>query len=173
VNCLLKTLFIAVIVYPWGSAFAVADLLASFDEGAPKDRFTFTNTGTCAITNAKLTLDLSSSKSGLIFDVTGDGAGVDVFQPLVIMSGADALEHIPTVKDGDNQLTLDVKKLDAGQSIALTIDVDDTMGDRETIISGAEISGAKIHFSQANKSTSVIFNSNARTTVKRDSCASY
>lgn len=172
-NCFLKSLFIAAVFFPFFSTLATADLAVSFDEGAPKDRFTFTNTGSCTITNAIVTLDLSSSKSGLIFDVTESGAGVDVFQPLVIVSGTTALLNIPKVIDGDNQLTLNLRKLDAGKSIALTIDVDDTMGGREITVSGSEIEGATVHFSHDNKSTSAVFNSTAGTTIRLKACRLY
>lgn len=42
----------------------------SFDEGAPKDRFTFANTYAFAIEVAKVTLALSGSKSGLNLDTS-------------------------------------------------------------------------------------------------------
>jgi len=59
----------------------LADIEVTFLESAPKDRFTFTNTGACDLGPAVLSLDLSGSAAGLIFDTSGDGAGVEVFQP--------------------------------------------------------------------------------------------
>lgn len=169
-NSILKRLIIAAIFYPGLSAFAHANMTVIFDEGAPKDRFTFTNTGSCTITDAKIALDLSSSKSGLIFDVTGNGPGVEVFQPLEMVSGADALLSIPEVKDGDNQITLNIGKLNAGQSIAFTIDVDDTMGGSEIIVSNSEIQSAKVDFSQNNKTTSAVFTADAGTKIPLEAC---
>jgi hypothetical protein len=94
-NSFLKT-FIAVTGFHLFSITPVfADMFISFDEGAPKDRFTFSNTGNCAIEAATVKLDLSGSKSGLIFDVTENGEGVDVFQPLEITSGKNALLTMP------------------------------------------------------------------------------
>ncbi|MEO1695473.1 MAG: aggregation factor core, partial [Pseudomonadota bacterium] len=52
---------------------ARADLEVRFDEGAPKDRFTVENTSGCAIGAAQITIDLSGSPFGLIFDTTGSG----------------------------------------------------------------------------------------------------
>lgn len=169
-NSLMKTLTIAAGVYACATSLAVADMAVKFDEGAPKDRFTFENNGACTIANAKVMLDLSGSKSGLIFDVTGKGAGVEVFQPLELVSGANALRGVPTVKDGDNQITLNISQLDAGKSISFTIDVDDTMGGREITVSGSEISGARVVFSQDRKSASGTFASNARTSIQLSAC---
>ncbi|MEL7344654.1 MAG: aggregation factor core protein MAFp3, isoform C, partial [Pseudomonadota bacterium] len=90
---------------------AAADLSIRFIEGAPKDRFSFENTGTCAIQDAVLTLDLSGSAAGLIFDVTAEGAGVEVFQPLEFVSGLDALSAVPEVQDGQNSVSIDVATL--------------------------------------------------------------
>ncbi|MCR9237465.1 MAG: aggregation factor core [Alphaproteobacteria bacterium] len=169
-NSLIKTLTIAAGVCACATSLAVADMAVKFGEGAPKDRFTFENNGACTIANAKVTLDLSGSKSGLIFDVTSKGAGVEVFQPLEIVSGGNALRGVPTVKDGDNQITLDISQLDAGKSVSFTIDVDDTMGGREITVSGSEISGARVVFSQDSKSASGTFGSNARTNIQLNAC---
>jgi polyisoprenoid-binding protein YceI len=48
---------------------AAADLIVTFDEGAPKDRFTFQNTGTGSLPAATLRIDLKNSAGGLVFDV--------------------------------------------------------------------------------------------------------
>lgn len=150
---------------------AFADIAVSFDEGAPKDRFSFRNTADCTITNAKLTLDLKSSKSGLIFDVTNKGAGVEVFQPLQFVAGQKALSSIPKVRDGDNKIVLNILKLRSGESIAFTIDVDDTMGGREITVSGSEIAGAKVRLETKNRSLIGTFSSKARATLRLDSCS--
>ena len=142
----------------------------SFDEGAPKDRFTFANTGSCAIADAQIVLDLSSSKSGLIFDVTGKGAGVEVFQPMEVTVGAQALLSVPKVKDGDNQIKFDIGELKAGQRIAFTIDVDDTAGGREITVSGSEIAGARVRLLKDGMSPTAVFAADARATVQLMEC---
>lgn len=90
---------------------AHADLSVSFNEGAPKDRFSFKSVGECPISSATLKLDLSGSRSGLIFDVTGSGAGVEAFQFLEFVSGRISLMKVPTIKDGDDFVEMNIEKL--------------------------------------------------------------
>lgn len=149
---------------------AHANLTVDFDEGAPKDRFTFTNTSSCALKDTTVTLDLSGSKSGLIFDVTNAGAGVEVFQPLELVAGKKSLASIPKVKDGDNKITFSVASLAAGEKLAFTIDVDDTMGGREITVSGSEIQGAFASVSTAGKINKGTFGKNAKAVVNVDPC---
>ena len=125
------------------AAPSFADVTVRFSESAPKDSFIITNEGPCPLGAVDVTLDLGASAAGLIFDVTGAGAGVSVFQPLELVSGQEYLSSIPEVKDGDNVLTLSIVELVSGASIVFTIDVDDTRGSSETMVSGAEIEGAK------------------------------
>ncbi|WP_420332888.1 aggregation factor core [Roseibium sp.] len=149
---------------------ANADISVRFDEGAPKDRFTFENVGSCPIGASELVLDISGSKAGLIFDTTGAGAGVEVFQPLEIVSGAQSLAAITKVKDGDNAVTLSIAELQPGAKIAFTIDVDDTAGGREITVSGSEIEGASVTFSNNGKSVTAALSSGATALVKTGAC---
>ena len=126
------------------AAPAAADISVRFQESAPKDSFVITNAGTCPLGNITLTLDLGASAAGLIFDVTGAGAGVSVFQPLEIIAGREYLASVPEVKDGDSEISLPLQGLDAGATVAFTIDVDDTKGTTATMISGSEITGAQV-----------------------------
>lgn len=152
------------------SSAAFADVVVTFDEGAPKDRFTFHNTGACTINAATLELDLSGSQSGLIFDVTSTGAGVEVFQPLELVAGETALTTLPTVQDGDNKLVLDIGALGPNERIVFTIDVDDTAGGHEITVSGSEIEGAKVELTVENMSTSASFSSNAEAFIITGAC---
>lgn len=61
---------------------AIADLTVSFRDGAPKDRFTLSYDGVCALDDLDVQIDLGTAPAGLIFDTSGAGAGVEVFQPL-------------------------------------------------------------------------------------------
>ncbi|WP_305984093.1 aggregation factor core [Roseibium sp. MMSF_3544] len=149
---------------------AHADIAVRFDEGAPKDRFTFQNVGSCPIGNSELTLDISGSKSGLIFDTTGNGAGVEVFQPLEIVSGSASLSSFTSARDGDKQITFSILELQPGDSIAFTIDVDDTSGNREITVSGSEIEGAIVRHDQNGKTSTAIISSDARALLKTDTC---
>lgn len=149
---------------------AAADLAVRFDEGAPKDRFSFENTSACAIRNATLVLDLAGSSAGLIFDVTGQGAGVEVFQPLEMVSGQGALSTLPSVRDGDNRVAFDVAELAPGGSIAFTIDVDDTIGQREITVSDSEIQGASVALVQNGIRVEAAFTNRARTRLPLGDC---
>lgn len=168
---LLKTLLLATSLFAFSHSPSLADMAVSFNEGAPKDRFTFSNTGDCTIETAAVTLDLSGSQSGLIFDVTSQGQGVEVFQPFELTSGENALLEIPSVRDGDTQIVLEIAQLNAGDNISFTIDVDDTVGTREITVSGSEISGAQVSFAQAGKTASSVFSSNAKTSINLNACA--
>ncbi len=129
---------------------AAADILVRFDEGAPKDRFTITNTGNCALPLTSVTIDLTGSAAGLIFDVTGSGAGVSVFQPFQLVLGGEHVSTLPQVKDGDRAVSLKLKGLGPNQRVAFTIDVDDTAGASETMVSGSEIKGATVWAGKAS-----------------------
>ncbi len=149
---------------------AYADLSVSFNEGAPKDRFSFKNVGECPISSATLKLDLSGSSSGLIFDVTGSGAGVEVFQPLEFVSGRNSLMKVPTIQDGDDFVEMNIKKLAPGGSIAFTVDIDDTKGGREITVSGSEIKGASVRLVQAGIEATASLGTNGKATVKTQGC---
>lgn len=149
---------------------AQAGLSIRFIEGAPKDRFQIENTGSCDITSATLRLDLSSSQGALIFDTTGSGAGVEVFQPFDLVAGQSALAAVPAVVDGQDTLDLDVKRLSPGAAIAFTIDVDDTIGAREITVTGAEIEGATVQLTQNGASSAGTFSSAAQAQVPVSNC---
>lgn len=149
---------------------ALSDVDVRFIEGAPKDRFEIRNSGACALTATTVALDLSTSQAGLIFDVTARGAGVEVFQPFEITSGADSLRAIPVVTDGQNKLALDIAALQPGQTIAFTIDVDDTIGQREITVSGSEISGASVRLATQSSDHSATFDTTAQASLPHSSC---
>lgn len=149
---------------------ASADITTTFKEGAPKDRFTFTNTGDCALGETKITLDLTGTRGKLVFDVTSSGAGVEVFQPFELVSGASNVTSAPRVSDGDKTLTLSLSALPKGAAVAFTIDVDDTIGAREITVTGSEISGAKVMVETADLQSLAIFDG-PQTRVALD-CAS-
>jgi hypothetical protein len=148
-----------------------ADLVAKFDEGAPKDRFTFVNAGECTLENAVIRLDLSGSKAGLIFDTTSKGAGVEVYQPLEFVSGIASLSTLPRVGDGDTLIELNLVELKPNQPLSFTIDVDDTMGGREITVSDSEISGATVQVLKGTFSASTVFKSESEAILRLDDCA--
>ena len=149
---------------------AQAGLEARFDEGAPKDRFSIQNTGSCPITQAAIVLDLSTSEAGLVFDVTGEGAGVEVYQPLEIVDGRELLTRKPKVADGDTAIRLNVDRLGPGEAISFTIDVDDTRGQRAITVSGQEVEGVTLALLQANRKSTASFSSSAVARIAGDPC---
>lgn len=167
----MKLSALSAVLLCWASP-SFAELQVRFDEGAPKDRFTISNLDGCALGATTITIDLRGSPYGLIFDVTGRGAGVEVFQPFELSEGGENLKSSPEVLDGDNQLTLDLDGLGAGSSLSFTIDVDDTADNRPTTISGAEIVGAGVIVQTAVSSSTASFDENAVATVAISSCTS-
>ncbi|WP_170361956.1 aggregation factor core [Ruegeria arenilitoris] len=154
--------------------FAATSLQAGvqirFMEGAPKDRFVLTNVGTCEVEASTLKIDLSQSAGRLIFDVTENGAGVEVFQPLEIVEGVDALRQLPLVVDGQNTIELEIASLAVGDNLAFTIDVDDTIGQREITVNGSEIEGATVSYADAVETKTATFSSDAVVNVATKDC---
>lgn len=86
---------------------AAADVTISFRYGAPVDTFKFTPTQGCLTGMTSVTIDLVGSQGELIFDITDAGAGGEVFQPFVAITGQDMLVSASAVADGDKTLTAD------------------------------------------------------------------
>ena len=152
------------------STSAFADIRVKFDEGAPKDRFTISNVSGCTLEKGEVVIDLSSSAAGLIFDTTNQGAGVEVFQPLEFTRGQAMLSKMPKVKDGDNKVTLAFKDFKNGDAISFTIDVDDTIGQREITVSSSEITGAAFMVKTMSGSASAKFDGSATAQTKSGLC---
>ena len=149
---------------------AMAEVKVEFLEGAPKDRFVITNTGACDLEATQVSIDLSGSPYGLIFDVTGSGAGVEVFQPLEFTSGADLLIDTPQVRDGDNNIKLNLKGLQSRASLAFTIDVDDTANSREITVSDSEFEGATARLKTGAFVSKASFGSNSVAIIGQPNC---
>ena len=152
------------------AALAKADLVVKFIEGAPKDRFVFINAGACPIIDASILLDLSPAPSGLIFDTEDKGPGIEVFQPLEMIKGADTLNSTPTVKDGETAIRLDVVILEPGKTIAFTIDIDDTTSKRGITVTGSEIAGAQVTLKTSQSSASSKFSTLAQAIIELNDC---
>lgn len=151
---------------------AYADINVLFSEGAPKDRFSFRNDTACDLTDLSLEIDLSSSSARLIFDTTGSGAGVEVFQPFERVNGQFALAG--EVTDGEQQLTLQIEKFAAGETISFTIDVDDTLTASELgniRVSSSEMQGSQVRLKASSGAVvSATFGADNRSSLKIDSC---
>ncbi|MEQ8708194.1 MAG: hypothetical protein RIC36_04330 [Rhodospirillales bacterium] len=158
------------------STAAHADVTVSFTESAPKDSFTVTNTGSCDIGPSTVTIDLSTSVGGLIFDTTGSGAGVQVFQPFELVSGANRLVAVTAVSDGNNLIELQLSGLPPGEAVAFTIDVDDTLTNStmgQTRVAGSEISGAVVSITGMTATKkSAAFTASGKASVVHSGCTS-
>lgn len=129
------------------SLTAQADIAVRFIESAPKDRFVIENVSDCAEGPMDITIDLATAPVGLIFDTTGAGAGVEVFQPFEVAEGGAALTNAIAPTDGDQSVTLNLAGLAPGGVFAFTVDVDDTAKSSalgQIRVSDAEISGATV-----------------------------
>ena len=123
-----------------------AGIAVRFVESAPKDRFEIANTTHCKLQALQVEIDLTGTAGGLIFDTTGSGAGVGVFQPFEVREGPIALAS-GAVVDGDRKLVVSLGALAPGQKAAFTIDVDDTLVNSELgqiRVSGGELQGGRV-----------------------------
>ncbi|MEM8580176.1 MAG: hypothetical protein AAGF50_03135 [Pseudomonadota bacterium] len=151
---------------------ATAQIEVSFRDGAPKDSFVVTNTAGCATAPMTLAIDMSQSTGKLIFDVTGAGAGVEVFQPLEFTGGAEFLAVVPDVSDGQTSLVLDLASLPPGGRVSFTIDVDDTIGQREITVSGSEMQGSQLRVLSGFETEPGTFDDTATARVPTPDCMS-
>lgn len=121
------------------------DFRASVVEGAPRDRFILEHLGSCRIERVVVTIDFSGAPTGVYFDVTPNGAGLNVSQPVQIIEGAGHVAETPAVLDGDQTLVLTLRDLEPGVRVVLTGDLDDvapTSIAGRTRIGGDEILGS-------------------------------
>ena len=156
------------------ASIASADVKVRFVESAPKDRFVFENTGDCLLTDLQVRIDLANSAGRLIFDTTGTGAGVEVFQPFEVRSGQVALQG--QVRDGDTQLKITIAELASGERASFTIDVDDTLKNSalgNIRVAGSEIASGQVSLSADGEQTVTMpFSDKGTATIAMASCKS-
>ncbi|WP_299548938.1 aggregation factor core [uncultured Tateyamaria sp.] len=143
----------------------MADLTVSFRDGAPKDRFTLSYDGTCALDRLDVQIDLGTAPAGLIFDTTSAGAGVEVFQPLEWVSGTARASQ---VTDGDTVLSLSLDEVTPGANWTFTADIDDTTSARQITVDGSEMAGAMLRAD----GQAAVFDASGAATVKLQNCMS-
>ncbi|GGX41964.1 hypothetical protein GCM10007385_06910 [Tateyamaria omphalii] len=144
---------------------AIADLTVSFRDGAPKDRFTLSYDGACALDQLDVQIDLGTAPAGLIFDTTGAGAGVEVFQPLEWVAGRARTSQ---VTDGDTVLSVSLDGVEPGTSWAFTADIDDTTSARQITVDASEMAGAMLRV----EGQAAVFDESGAATVKLQNCLS-
>ncbi|MFK7859103.1 MAG: hypothetical protein AB8B64_09790 [Granulosicoccus sp.] len=149
-----------------------------FLESAPRDRFTVQNTSSGNWSITRVNLDLSSSAGNLIFDVTADGAGVEVYQPYRSENGEAKLSQQPVVVDGDQIIELSFSRFSPGDKHQFSIDIDDQLSESELgqiRVSGGEITGAAIIVAVTNRDgeehvVSSVFDETNKATLEGGSC---
>ena len=153
------------------AAPAMADISVTFIEGAPKDRFVISN-ATCETGPMRVTIDLRPSAGALIFDVTGAGAGVEVFQPFELVSGGAQVTAAPNVLDGDQILTLELASLGPDADVSFTIDLDDTIQSREITVASSELSGTRVLLQGGDMSAQGTFDASPKLVIRWSDCVS-
>lgn len=153
------------------TGMAGADVRLEFLEGAPKDRFVLTNVAGCDLSAMDVTIDMSQSAGGLIFDVSGQGAGVEVFQPFKVVSGAQFLDQTPKVVDGQRDVTFKINGLTAGSQIVVTTDLDDTIGAREITVRGSEFAGTVMSVVLGDETGQALFADKPDATANIGACS--
>lgn len=154
---------------------AAADVSVQFLEGAPKDRFRIMNLSLCDTGPIDVTIDLSGSAAGLIFDTTAQGGGVQVFQPFELVEGGEQVAGFSAVSDGQVEIVLSLSDLPGLGAVAFTIDVDDTLAassNGQSRVSDSEIAGATIRISRAAGTLEAKFDGSAQAAVALQNCTS-
>jgi hypothetical protein len=108
----------------------------------------------------------------LIFDVTEAGAGVEVFQPVEVVSGGQNIEAVTDVADGDQSLKVTLMDLAADAQAVLTVDMDDTDGGRQITVSGFEMAGATARVTTQTSVSDVAFDDTGSARVMLAACVS-
>ncbi len=120
-------------------------LIVDFEESAPKDYFRLKNASETEWRIDRVEIDLRGSGGGLIFDVTGRGAGVSVYQPFERAGGKAVVRGRSEVTDGDSTLSVAFDRFNTSDMFIFTIDVDDTLvASDQTRVSGGEIAGGLV-----------------------------
>ncbi|MCF2904310.1 aggregation factor core [Octadecabacter sp. CECT 8868] len=151
---------------------ANADINVVFQDGAPVDRFTIQASDGCMGTPFDLSLDLSGSAAGLIFDVTAQGAGVEVYQPLVLVEQGKRVLQVSEISDGGTEVSLSLNGVDQGVPVVFTADLDDTLGPRGITVSGQEMEGVTASVTLDGASYSATFDSSGVARVALPDCIS-
>lgn len=148
-----------------------ADITVRFEESAPKDHFIITS-DTCPLQDVDVLINLTQSAGGLIFDVTPEGAGVEVFQPVEVQSGAVTTQP---VVDGDQQLSFRISDLRDGADVVISADLDDVLTNSrlgQIRVAGSELDGAVVQINIAGETQTATFAQSAHTVVIPHSCIS-
>jgi len=159
------------------SSHAVADIRVSYTDSSPTDIFVITNVSGCALYKGKVTIDFSTSKGGLVFDIMRNGwgdfdGGGGSYQPLRVVYGKQFVTSLTDVKDGEQVMVLEFKDFGHGDRITLNVDMDDTLGAYHPSVAGSEIEGGSINVITPAIESNGSFDNNAVAETDRSTCIS-
>ncbi|MEM8871040.1 MAG: aggregation factor core protein MAFp3, isoform C [Pseudomonadota bacterium] len=170
-----KTTPLAILALLAGTVPAMAEVNATFREGAPVDRFFIQNAGLCDLGPVTLTIDLSPSSAQLIFDVTAQGAGVEVYQPIQVKAAASVVYRVNAVTDGMQVVKVELSSFGAGERVEISGDLDDTLTESalgQIRVAGTEIAGARVILNAAGREVSAAFDTQAQAILANPPCLS-
>ncbi|RBW47683.1 aggregation factor core [Psychromonas sp. B3M02] len=157
------------------SMSSYANIEIQFRDGAPKDKFTISNNSQCTLQNLMINIDLTKSAGRLIFDTSASGQGVEVFQPFEVTAGNITLHTSDKVNDGDKQLALLIKTMNAQEIVSFTIDVDDTLSNSELgniRVTSSEIAQGNVSASiRGNKAIQAAFDNSGKAILLMEGCS--
>lgn len=161
-----------VAVFALAAGPAPAEIRVTYQDLSP-DIITIRNGSAFDLGPFELTVDLGTSPAGLIFDVSGTGAGFAGWAPLSVIAGGEQVLAIGEVTDGDTRLVVRLDFLAGHGTVAIAVDVDDTdpasaLG--PTIIAPSEIAGATAHVSHGGPPVSATFGPDGLAVLPLEAC---
>jgi hypothetical protein len=153
---------------------ASAEIVISFEESAPKDRFFMSNRSSCDIDAGSITIDLSSSTSELFFDTDPSGPGENVAQPFEIERTKKVSATSLPVPDGASSAEIRFRDFLPGGEIVATVDLDDSVpsGPRGVqMIDASELAGVRVTVAtNAGARHTATFNEESRVSIELTGC---
>lgn len=123
----------------------LADLLITFVDDTPHDRFEIVNAGPCDTGAVEIGIRLNRAEGDLFFDATAAGSGVMSHHPVQFVVGADAVSQLSPVQDGDRSLAIALIGLSPEKRIVIAADIDHGQRASPSPYVGTGISGARIY----------------------------
>ena len=146
---------------------AAADVTVQFVDASP-DRISFMLDGDCETGPATLSLDLTGSRAGLLIDMIGGGS----IRTIEVISGAELVTRAPVAAHGDTAIDLDVMALVPSETVAFTIDLDDTASVRSGLVRDWEIEGVIASITVGASTVSAEMGRNGRAVIPFSACLS-
>ena len=98
-----------------------------------------------------------------------------MFQPYETVAGAESIASVTPVTDGDTSLSLTLTGLAPAQSVAFTIDVDDTLRHSalgQIQVTDSEAAGATLIVETASGTSIGVFDNTSRARITLPDCTS-